>query len=125
MARILLVDDDVALRCILQRTLVTGGHIVTTAVNGADAMRVLQAQTFDLVLTDIVMPEAEGLQFLRDLRKLPSPPPAIAMSGGGRGTADDYLELATRFGARETLEKPFLPSQLIAAIQRVLGASAG
>lgn len=86
-------------------------------------MRVLESLTVDLVVTDLVMPDAEGLQLLRDIRKLPSPPPAIAMSGGGRGPAEDYLELASRFGARETLEKPFLPSQLLAAVERVLGAS--
>lgn len=125
MARILLVDDNLALRAVLQRTLGAAGHDVMTAGNGAEAMRVLEAEPMDLVVTDLVMPDAEGLQLLRDLRSIPSPPPAIAMSGGGRGTADDYLALARRFGARETLQKPFLPSDLLAAVGRVLGPSPG
>lgn len=121
MARILLVDDDVAMRSILERTLVAVGHTVVQAVNGTDALEILRSQAFDLVLTDLVMPDGEGLQLLRDIRKMSSGPKSIAMSGGGRGSAQQYLELADLMGATETLEKPFTPQVLLAAIQRVLG----
>lgn len=123
MPTILVVDDDVALRAMLERALTRAGHTVTLAVNGADALRILETSSFDLVLTDLVMPDVEGLQLLRDLRKKPSPPPVIAMSGGARGSAT-YLELASGLGAAEILAKPFTPQILIATIERVLARAA-
>ena len=107
MATILLVDDNDELRKMLERGLTRAGHTVVTAANGSHGLTALDGGTFDLVLTDIVMPDMEGLQFIRSMRKANPTIPVIAMSGGGRGTADDYLEMASRFGAAKTLEKPF------------------
>jgi DNA-binding NtrC family response regulator len=119
--RILVVDDDAAMRIVLERTLTRDGHDVTLAINGADALRVLETSSFDLIITDLVMPDVEGLQLLREIRKRPSAPKVIAMSGGGRGSASDYLELAKLLGAAATLKKPFTPQQLIETMGRVCG----
>lgn len=120
MPRILLVDDNDALRSLLNRELVRDGHEVTMASNGAEALKMLDEMEFDLVVTDLVMPDVEGLQVIRVLRKKASPPKVIAMSGGGRSSPANYLELAKLFGAAETLEKPFTYRVLADSIQRVL-----
>jgi CheY-like chemotaxis protein len=102
MAKILVVDDSESLLTLFERQLAAAGHEVTRAINGAKALRLLATAEFDLVITDVVMPDMEGLQLLRELRKLSSPPRAIAMSGGGRGSAAEYLDVAKAFGAAET-----------------------
>jgi CheY-like chemotaxis protein len=123
LATILLVDDDAALRALIEQMLTRAGHAVTTASDGAKALRLLETTSFDLVLTDLVMPDVEGLTVLRALRRTTSPPKVIAMSGGGRGSAPDYLEMATMLGAAATLAKPFTQKDLVETIARVLGAS--
>lgn len=120
MARILVVEDDAIMRRVLKDSLVRNGHDVAVAVNGADALRFLEAESFELVITDLIMPEVEGLQLLRTLRKKESPPKVIAMSGGGRGSAGDYLEMAKMQGAVATLKKPFTYQTLSDVIDRVL-----
>lgn len=115
--RILVVDDDAQLRRAIEQMLIRMGHVVTTAQNGAAALRLADAQPFDLVLTDLVMPEVEGLQLLRELRARPTRLKVIAMSGGGRGSAGDYLELAANMGAVATLPKPFNSQQLAEALE--------
>ena len=120
MPKVLLVEDDAAVQRVLERTLQKLGHEVTLAVNGAKALELLDTQSFDLMITDLIMPEMEGLQLLRELRKKPARPTVIAMSGGGRGSATDYLEIAKTFGATVTLPKPFSQEQLTAAIDRAL-----
>jgi two-component system cell cycle response regulator CpdR len=121
MPRILLVDDDAAVRQVIERLLTQKGHTVTTATDGVKALRLLEASSFDLVISDVVMPDMEGLQLLREIRKNPSPPGVIVISGGGRGTAAEYLALATSFGAAATLTKPFALDALTDAVERVLG----
>jgi DNA-binding response OmpR family regulator len=123
MSSILVVEDDPALRRLVELMLVRERHEVTVAPDGAKALRLLETTSFDLVITDLVMPDTEGLSLLRELRKKTSPPKVIAMSGGGRGSATDYLEMATILGAAATLAKPFTQQQLTDAIKQVLGAS--
>jgi DNA-binding response OmpR family regulator len=123
MATILLVDDSDDVRKLLERGLIRAGHTVITATNGSRGLKALDAGSYDLIVTDIVMPDMEGLQFIRSIRKANATIPIIAMSGGGRGTADDYLEMASRFGAAKTLEKPFTLDVLTTAIDEVLGAA--
>ena len=77
----------------------------------------------DLVITDIVMPGKEGLEVLMALRKIHPPVKIIAISGGGRGDATDYLRMATKMGAARVLSKPFSNEALLAAIDAVLGSA--
>jgi CheY-like chemotaxis protein len=122
MASILVVEDDAALRQLFERMLVRDGHEVTIAADGAKALKLIETTVFDVVITDLVMPEMEGLSLLRELRKRKSPLRIIAMSGGGRGSATDYLEMAKMLGAAATLPKPFTHQQLTDTIESVLTA---
>jgi CheY-like chemotaxis protein len=121
MARILLIDDDHAVRTMLSLTLAHFGHTVIEAGNGREGLDLFKHANADLVITDIVMPEKEGLEVLIELREKHGPPvKVIAMSGGGRQKATDYLRLAKLMGAAKVLAKPFSNEALIAAINELL-----
>jgi len=120
MASILVVDDDVALRRLFEQMLVRGGHVVTIAADGAKALKLIETTAFDLVITDLIMPEMEGLSLLREIRNKKLSLKVIAMSGGGRGSAVDYLEMAAMLGAAATLPKPFTFQELSDTVDGVL-----
>lgn len=119
MARILLVDDDEPLRKALRLTLVKMGHEVLEARNGNEALHLYAAEPPELVLTDIIMPEKEGLETIQELRRLNPSVKIIAMSGGGRGSGIDYLKVAKKMGVALTLNKPFSSEAMAAAIKEV------
>lgn len=112
--------DDEGVRNALVRILESEGHRVTTARNGVVGLRALESASFDLVITDVVMPDMEGLEFLRQIRRMVVRPKTIVMSGGGRAFAGDYLALASHFGADGTLEKPISMLDLLQIVARVM-----
>ena len=116
MALVLLVDDDDHFRDMLQAMLQRLGHTVAIAANGKAALARYTAQLPDLVITDLIMPEKDGLELIRELRRTPPLPPIIAVSGGGRTQPEIYLQMAESMGARAVLAKPFTFHQLSAAI---------
>jgi DNA-binding NtrC family response regulator len=121
MARILLIEDDDFLRQVLAETLEREGHIVTGARDGRQGLVFFSPGAFDLAITDIVMPEKEGLEVVRSLRSRDPHLKVLAISGGGHfGAADTYLLLASRLGAHETLAKPFTRDDLLATLSRLL-----
>lgn len=120
MARILLIEDDESVRPMLQRVLTHSGHTVIEARNGKEGLELFATVNADLLITDIVMPEKEGLEVLLELRKQHSRVKIIAISGGGRGLATDYLFIAKQLGAGRVLEKPFSHEALLAAISELL-----
>ena len=120
-ARILVVDDDPEIRSTLKKILELSGHQVHTASNGIEAQQSLDQHPVDLMITDIVMPDQDGLEGMRQAREKNPSLPVIAMSGGGRLRTDNYLRLAKAFGATEVLEKPFDTSALLEMVKRVLG----
>jgi DNA-binding NtrC family response regulator len=122
MSCILLVDDHPEFLTIQQALLERAGHTVVTATNGAKALAAVDAGDFDLVITDIIMPDKEGLETIIELRRRRPLLKVIAMSGGGRMGAWSYLELAEKLGAIHTLEKPFNETELNAAITTALNA---
>ena len=122
MAAILLVDDNDQLRATIERALKAAGHDVLSAMNGRSALSILPKVKYDLVVTDIVMPDIEGLELIRSIRKVDPTAKIIAMSGGGRGPADDYLTMARNFGAAQTLEKPFTMETLTKTVESVLSS---
>jgi len=124
MTRILLIDDDDEVRTMLARTLSHFGHTVIEAQNGAEGLDLFAKAGVDLVITDIVMPEREGLEVLMDLSKRQPPPVIIAISGGGRTSGPDYLAMAAKMGAQRVLTKPFSSDLLLATIDEVMGGSA-
>lgn len=120
MIRVLLVDDDESLRKMLKLSLVRMGHVVDEAGTGTEALRLCETEPPDLVVTDIIMPDKEGLETIVTIRQLYPELRIIAMSGGGRANSIDYLKIARRLGAMHTLEKPFSYEQLNAAINQVM-----
>lgn len=125
MARILLVDDDEFVRGILRKALVSAGYEVEEAPDGKKALASYRQQASDLVITDLVMPEKDGLEMIRELRSLDPAVKIIAMSGGGRmlGPAQLYLASARIFGAVRILAKPFNASALLQAVSDVLSGA--
>ena len=96
------------------------GHEVDTAVNGDEALAHASHKNFDLVITDIIMPSKDGIEVIIALRKAQPTAKIIAISGGGRLNAKDYLGIAQKLGAAATLSKPFSGSELVASVERVL-----
>jgi DNA-binding response OmpR family regulator len=118
---VLIVDDDEMVRKMLVGFLSSPQFCVATAVDGNDALAYLGNNTVDLVITDLVMPNREGIETIFEIKKSANRCPIIAISGGGRTGNMDYLELAQKIGADKTIEKPFRKAELIAAISDVLG----
>jgi len=121
MATILLVDDDEQLRTMLSVVLRRAGYAVRVAIDGIEASNFYRSHPTDLIITDLIMPEKEGLEMIRELRKDYPQARIIAMSGGGRTGTMNCLEVARAFGAQQVLEKPFPHQEMLEAIRRVLG----
>ncbi len=119
-ASILVVDDEPGIRELLVIMLESAGYAVTPSQNGIEAPKILAAQKFDVVITDLLMPERDGLEFITEVRKTFPEVKIIAMSGGGRIARDSYLRIAKNFGAHLLLEKPFNQSSVVAAVKSVL-----
>jgi DNA-binding response OmpR family regulator len=120
MAKLLLVDDNQDLLGMQGEFLRMAGHEVETAVNGDEALSLANHGNFDLMITDIIMPSKDGIEVILALRKSHPSAKIIAISGGGRLNAKDYLGIAQKLGAAATLAKPFSGSELVATVERVL-----
>ena len=116
---ILVVDDEAEMRDVVSRVLMDAGHRVTTAADGQEAIARMGVETFDLVLTDVIMPEKDGMQVITAARKKLPQVKIVAMSGGGHIPRDQYLRIATGLGAHAILEKPFSSRELIDTISAV------
>lgn len=125
MARILLIDDDLAVRTVMRLTLSHFGHTVTEARNGREGLKLFDEINVDLLITDIVMPEADGLEVLMAVAKRRPAVRVLAISGGGRQTASDHLHVATLLGATKVLAKPFSTDALLAAVNETLAGWSG
>jgi CheY-like chemotaxis protein len=123
MARILIIDDDKMVLNMLRQVLEGAQHTVVEASNGAIAMRLWRDHPADLIITDILMPEKDGLEVIRELRRECPTVKVIALSGGSRKIHFDALDVAKRFGALSTLEKPFELKELLASVDTVLNAN--
>ncbi len=123
MARILVVDDEEALREVFQAVLEHLGHEVFSEASGRRVVERCREVAADLVITDLVMPDVEGLETIMSLRQSLPKLPIIAMSGGSRGGVDDALDAAMRLGATLALQKPFPLEELQAGVDLVLGRS--
>jgi CheY-like chemotaxis protein len=119
-ARILIIDDEDELRSMLRQMLEQAGYEVTEAVNGAEGIQLYEQDTHDLIITDIIMPEKEGVETIIALRRADPDLPIIAISGGGRLDATDFLTMTKKLGARRTLSKPFRRDQLLEAVGECL-----
>ena len=124
MARILLIDDDDLVRQTVRGILERAGHKVTEATDGAEGLQQATAQRPDLILTDILMPNEDGIEFILKLRKADAKAKIIAMSGGGSVQPVQLLAMARELGADDCLSKPFARAALLAKIESCLGSSA-
>lgn len=116
--RILAVDDDEALLAVISRALRRQGYDVMEAPDGRRGMALVSAEGADLVITDILMPVMEGIEFIDQLRREHPHVPVIAMSGGGMLLRSDCLRMARLMGARGTLNKPFDIGQLLDVVAK-------
>jgi CheY-like chemotaxis protein len=119
--RILIVEDDALMRDMLGKALEKSGFVVGVAAHGREAIAMQRESAYDLLLTDLVMPEQEGLETIMLFRQQHPRVRIVAMSGGGRGSAASYLDVATKLGAERVLEKPFDHDALLRVIQELLG----
>ena len=120
MRRILVIDDDNAVRLTAQMILEDAGYEVICAVDGEQGLRVFERASPHLVITDIIMPNKEGIETIMQIRSSDSKTPILAISGGGRIGNADFLKMAQQLGANEILAKPFKPQELTAAVRRLL-----
>lgn len=120
MTRILVIDDEARLREALRRMLEKAGYEVIEAENGKIGLQLLHSASVDIVLTDIFMPEIDGIETIRILQHAHPHVKIIAVSGGGHGSSLDALSLAQALGARRTLTKPFERQEILEAVHAVL-----
>lgn len=124
MANILCIEDEPQLLVIIRRFLEEAGHAVVAVATGEEGLQVLHEQPVDLVITDILMAEMDGIEMLRRMRQRVDAPPVIAMSGGGNYCdGGDLLTVAHSMGARATLKKPFVRDDLLRVVATVLGVA--
>ena len=120
MTKILLVEDDAAFSEMVRKALVMFSYEVVLARNGKEALRLFDSATMLVVITDLLMPDMDGMQLIVKLQERDPSVRIIAMSGGGLGSPETYLPMAERLGAVKTLAKPFAVTELIAAVEECL-----
>src|SRR5262245_31026386 len=106
MAKILLIEDEAGVRETLAAAIESKGHTAVVASNGREGMEKYRSDTFDLVVTDIIMPEKEGIETIKELREVNPKVKIVAISGGGRTGNMDFLKIAEKLGALHTITKP-------------------
>lgn len=116
-ARILVVDDDAGVRQVLRSMLESAGFTVGVAGNGREALEIMSAERYDVIITDLVMPEQEGIETIKLLRRDHPQAKVIAMSGAFGG---DYLRIAGFLGAHKTLAKPIRMETVIRTVREAL-----
>ena len=120
MARILVVDDEPEVLLLLTDILESAGYEVVSATNGAEGLKEYQQGEIDLIVTDIIMPDKEGLESIMDYKQLNPDVKIIAISGGARIGPHTYLKMAEKFGARKVFSKPFRNKELLDAVEELL-----
>ena len=120
MATILVIDDEEPVRIVMRRLLERAGYRVIVAENGRTGLKAFRDNDVDVVLTDILMPEHDGLELIMKLRGEKPDAKIIAMSGGGKTGVMDFLDLAASYGASRILSKPVSNAELLEAVEQLL-----
>ena len=123
MTRILVVDDDDLVRETLVHILIRGGYEAVSAQDGRDALARCHENPPDLILTDIIMPDQDGIEMIIEMRQKNATVPIIAISGGGQAKAMQFLDAARMLGADKILSKPVKQAELLAVVSELLGAT--
>ena len=124
MLNILVVDDDVRIRRFLGRVLVKAGYQVAEAANGLEALTILKTDDVDGIITDVFMPEMDGMELIRAARKIDQQLIIIAVSGGYKRYNGSMLKPAKMLGADHTIKKPVDATELLDLIRRLIPLSA-
>ena len=122
MPLILIVDDDPMIRNMLITAFSSEDYDVIDAANGKAAIRIFRSEDVDVVITDLIMPDMEGLETIRELRKIKPDAKIIAFSGGGSLSPDGYLKIASSMGAQYTFQKPISIKELKEAVKKLLSS---
>ena len=120
MARIRVIDDDATVRLSVKLALEDANHSVQEAADGREGTTLFCERPADLVISDIFMPEKEGLETIDEIKRMRPQTKIIAISGGGRMEPDDYLAIAKRVGADRSLLKPFDVQELVGVVDELL-----
>jgi DNA-binding NtrC family response regulator len=120
MKQILIIDDELSIRSLLSKILEREGYGVMTAPDGKEGMKIVDKMHPDLVITDIIMPEKEGIEIILELKKRYPDIPVIAISGGGLNSSESYLNVAELLGATSVFEKPIEKEKLLHAVEKAL-----
>jgi CheY-like chemotaxis protein len=123
--RILVIDDDEMVRTFVRRTLQSAGYEVSIATNGYEAMVSFRQSQPDGVITDLLMPERDGIETILEIRRLAPQVPIVAISGGFSPMSSVYLKTAEQLGADAVLSKPFSVEQLLAAMGSLMKPKPG
>lgn len=121
MADILIIDDESMIRESLANLFEREGYSVEMAVDGADGLKKFAESPARIVVTDIVMPEKEGIETIRELRAQSPDVRIIAISGGGRRGNVQFLDVASKLGADAALAKPFTRAQITGLVRKYMG----
>lgn len=124
MAKILLIDDMKGVRRTVSAVLKRAGHTVTEADDGGAGLECLRTERFDLVITDMLMPQHDGMEVLLFLEQQSNRPKVLAISGGGSQVSADEAFMLARSKADATLAKPFDNSELLEVVDRLLKVNA-
>ncbi len=121
MAKIYVFDDEPSILLMIKKMLERAGHDVEIAINGREGMKLFEKEIPDLLITDIIMPEKEGLETIVELRKSHPALKIIAISGGGRVDREGYLPSAKLLGADLVFHKPLVQKEFVEAVSNLLG----
>ena len=124
MANILLIDDMKGVRRTVSAVLKRAGHTIVEADDGGAGLELLKSQRFDLVITDMLMPQHDGMEVLLFLEQQSNRPKVLAISGGGSQVSADEAFMLARSKADATLAKPFDNAELLAVVDRLLKVNA-
>jgi CheY-like chemotaxis protein len=116
---VLVIEDDRFFRDVMVEALEQAGFAVAAAENGLVGLNIVRARKIDIVVTDLFMPEKEGMETIRSLRDRFPFMPILAVSGGIPGQRSDFLGMSVRLGASASIAKPFLPSELVQAVTKL------
>ena len=120
MTKVLVIDDDAIVRASIVHILEDGGYEVLIAEDGVRGMAMFRSEQPDLVITDILMPEQEGIQTITEIRSAKPDAKIIAISGSGRFGKLDFLKIAQALGAMDAIPKPFDPDELLTVVKNCL-----
>ena len=121
MAHILIIDDDLQLLDMLRQTLEREGYNVVVASNGKAGIKIYREDPVDLIITDMIMPEKEGIETIIELKRDYPDVKIITMSGGGIISSEQYLDISRKLGVEQSFTKPIEREKLLFAIRELIG----